>query len=128
MLGWINRLKAKIAARKAKKHHDKIISDYRSFATGFGDGLSYAYLGEPSVQAHNGKWLNLEECLDYLDQLEEAYAALGYRVLSIDDWIDHGGYNRSIDAVWLVKRAEDEKPVFTRDRIRAKREADESGS
>ncbi len=117
MLTWIKQLLANLRARKAKKMHDATINEYRSFATAFGDGLSYGYLGDPEVQSGR-KWLKIAECWDELDRLEVAYADLGYRILSVDDWIDHGGYGKDIERLWLVKRFPGERPVFTRDLMR----------
>ncbi len=101
-----------------KRHHDKIVQDYINFATSFGDGLSYSHIGSPVVKTPCGKWLHELECWDHLDALEVSYAELGYRIVSIDDWVSRGGYGQNIDHLLLVKREKDEKPIFTRDLMR----------
>jgi hypothetical protein len=122
MLSLIKRLLNRLAQKREKRRHDKIVNEYRSFATGFGDALSYGYLGEPNVLASSGKWLSEQECWDELDRLEVEYASLGYRVISIDEWISHGGYAKNIDHLWLVERVIDERPIYTRDLMRKERE------
>jgi len=122
MLGFIRRLLTHMKQKREKRRHDAIVNEYRSFATGFGDALSYSYLGEPNVQAQSGKWLSEQECWDELDRLEVEYATLGYRIIDIDDWISHGGYGKNIDKLWLVERAIDERPVYTKDLMRKDQE------
>lgn len=122
MLGLIRRLLDRLAQKRERRRHDKIVQDYRSFATCFGDGLSYSYLGSPSIKSSKGDWLDEQQCWDELDRLEVEYASLGYRIIHIDDWISHGGYGRSIDNLWLVERQIDERPVYTRDLMRKERE------
>lgn len=101
----IARRKAKISARK----QEAMLKEYREFATAFGDAYSYAYLGEPGVGN-----MNFKQCIEHLDKLEEAYSLLGYRIVPFDAWIDYGGYGKSIDPYWLVKREPGERPKFTR--------------
>jgi len=99
---------------RARRHHDKVIREYRSFAAPFGDGISYAYMGEPQMY-YKGKRCNLKACYHILDELEGQYAELGYRIVELDRWVELGGYGKSIDDVWLVKREEGERPRFTKD-------------
>lgn len=115
MLKWF---KNYLASRAQKKKHDKLVNKYRDFATSFGDGLSYSYLGSPEIETADRGWLNEQQCWDELDSLEVAYASFGYRIIAIDDWISHGGYGKDIDLLWLVKRLEGERPVFTRNLMR----------
>lgn len=109
MIGFIRNLIAQYRAKISARKQAKMLQEYREFATAFGDAMSYAYLGEPGVGHRNFK-----ECLDHLDQLEEAYSLLGYRIVDFDRWIDYGGYGKSIDDVWLVKREPGERPQFTK--------------
>lgn len=99
---------------KARKYHDQVTNDYRTFAATLGNGISYAYMGEPNI-IFNGKRHNLKESFEVLDELEEQYASLGYRIVDLDRWVDYGGYGASVDDVWLVKREDGERPKFTKD-------------
>lgn len=53
------------------------------------------------------------ELYHWLDELEVLYAELGYRIISLQDWIDYAGWGVSLDHLWKVKRAEGERPCFT---------------
>lgn len=104
------------AKKKQKKHHDKIVGRYKEFSTIFGDALSYNYLG--TIQfSFETKSFSEEEAFKELDLLEHAYAALGYRIIDISDWISYGGYGKDIDKLWLSKRDPGERPVFTKELI-----------
>ena len=54
------------------------------------------------------------ELYHMLDEVEESYAALGYRIISLDDWADYAGWGVSIDDLWLVEREKNERPKFTK--------------
>lgn len=110
MISWIRNL-------RKRRRHDKVVNDYRQFATALGDGLSYAYLGDPQIR-HGKKWYGVKDgsAFHKLDELEEAYASLGYRIIPLENWIDYGGWGVAIDDLWLVKREPDERPVFTKSR------------
>jgi hypothetical protein len=116
MIAWLRALYSHIRRRRLQKQHDAIVQQYREFGTAFGDSLSYAYLGNRQI-CHRSKVYTYQEALDILDQLESAYAALGYRIISLDDWTDHGGYDKDIDRMWLCKRQSGEKPLYTKDLI-----------
>jgi len=116
MIRWIKSLREALRAKKASKEHDAIVQRYREFGQDLGDSLSYAYLGNSQICSRN-KVMSYRESIDQLDELEIAYAALGYRIIPLDDWIDHGGYGKSLERLWLVKRQAGEKPVFTKDML-----------
>lgn len=99
---------------RARRHHDRVIQKYGDFAASFGDGISYAYIGDPCIP-YKGRMRCLKSCYHILDELEEAYALLGYRIVELDRWIERGGYGKSVDDVWLVMREEGERPRFTKD-------------
>ncbi len=67
-----------------------------------GDALSYCYIGIPVgfVVMHK-RW----------EKWEKEYARRGYRTISLDDFIEYGGYDESLKNI-LVKRNSDEQPVF----------------
>ncbi len=89
-----------------KKSDIKIIEKYRNIATEIGDILSYTYLGEP---------IGIERMVKRWAKAEKAYANLGYRTISLNGWVQHGGHGKSIDDIWMKKRDEDEEPVYHAD-------------
>jgi gamma-glutamylcyclotransferase (GGCT)/AIG2-like uncharacterized protein YtfP len=102
MISWIR-----------KRRHDKIVEEYRHVASSI--GYLASVLGSDRILIR-GKWFTIQdlELFHILDELEEAYAQLGYRIIPLDYWIDYAGWGVSIDDVWLQKRAQDERPVFTK--------------
>ena len=69
----------------------------------FGDAVSYLYMGE---------------CLDFRIRLlvwedwEEEYAKRGYRTMPLDDFVEFGGYGKSIDHLLGKEREDEEEPIF----------------
>jgi len=118
MFSWIKR-------QFAKRKHDKIVEEYRSVACNIGDAISYMHMGSVNITLR-GKSYNMRdpEIYHILDELEEAYASLGYRVVPLDNWIDYAGWGVNIDHLWLVKRDPGERPVFTK--LEPKRELPKS--
>lgn len=116
MIAWLKALCNHVRYRRHRKQHDAIVQEYREFGTALGDSLSYVYLGNNQICCKSRVY-TYQEALDVLDQLETAYTALGYRVIPLDDWIDHGGYDKNIDRIWLCKRQSGEKPLYTKDLI-----------
>ncbi len=116
MISWLLRLVNNKAREQHKiaVRHDKIIAGYRSVATSIGEGLDMSGLGDPWVLVR-GKRMSIRdpELYHILDELEEAYAGLGYRIIPLDNWIDIN-WGVSIEPLWLVKREEGERPQFTK--------------
>lgn len=112
MISWIYRLFSKKARKQY--HHDKIVAEYRRVASSIGDALSYAAYGDPKIKVDK-RWYRVHdrELYHVLNELEVAYAELGYSIIPLDRWIDHSGWNVSIDDVWLIKRCKGERPQFT---------------
>lgn len=83
---------------------DKDVADiYKKHAGIIGNVVSYSYMGEPAgmpVMVKN--WA----------EAEKKYAERGYRTISLDRWIDHGGYGFPLDDVWMIKREEGEAPIY----------------
>jgi len=107
MISWI---KKKLAQRR----HDKAVNAYYIAACAIGDAISYSHMGAVSTEV-GGKRYELKdpELFHALDELEQAYAELGYRVVPLDNWVDYAGWGVDIAPFWLVKREEGERPVFT---------------
>jgi len=111
MISWLRRLLGKTT----RKEHDQTVHNYRSFALAVGYALSDRGYDEYALRVR-GKQIIIHdpEVYHILDELEEAYSSLGYRIIPLQDWIDCGGWGVSIDTLWLVKREKDERPQFTK--------------
>ena len=113
MIGPIVRFFSKKAREQYK--HDKIVNEYRSVAANIGGALTETLLGEPWLDI-NGKSISLydPELYHILDELEEAYASLGYRIILMGDWADYNGWGVALGDLWLAKREEGERPEFSK--------------
>ena len=113
MISLIKRLLSKEA--REQHRHDKIVAEYRTVGCAIGDGISYAHMGSVEVDVR-GKYYGIgdPEVYHILDELEVAYAELGYRIVPLDTWVDYAGWGVKIDHLWLVKRDEDERPQYTK--------------
>lgn len=69
----------------------------------FGDVVSYIYLGQCQ---------GFEGFLNHWASLEQEYANRGYRTISLDKFIELGGYGNPIDEVVGKKREKGEEPIF----------------
>lgn len=69
----------------------------------FGDAVSYIYLGE---------CIGFEKLLTTWDIWEEEYARRGFRTISLDRFVDLGGYGRSVNDVLGIKREPTESPIY----------------
>lgn len=76
---------------------------YVNAGANFGYVVSFLALGEC-----NG----FESMLDRWSDWETEYAKKGYRTVSVDDFIQFGGYSISIDHLIGKKRKPNESPVF----------------
>lgn len=99
----------------SRRRHDRIVNEYRALATDIGGAISDMGLGDPWLRV-KGTMISVRdpELYHILDVLEEAYATLGYRIIPLQDWVDHGGWGVDIEHLWLVKREEGERPQFTK--------------
>jgi hypothetical protein len=122
MISWVTSRFSKRAREQYK--HDQITQAYHDLAADIGGGISEMGLGDPWLRV-KGKMMSIRdpELYHLLDELEVAYAELGYRIITIDDWVDFGGWGVSIDHLWLMKRDEGERPVYTK--LEPKRELPE---
>jgi hypothetical protein len=82
---------------------DEIVQAYVTAGIEFGDVVSMIYMGE---------CIGFDELFEKWEDAEKAYAGLGYRTLSIDDFISAGGYGTDIDPLLRVPRKEGETVVF----------------
>ena len=103
---------------RAQRRHDKIIYGYREFATNVGGCLADIHLGDATFRM-GLKSFGVRDSITFemLDFFEEEYASLGYRVVPIERWVDHGGWGVNLDDVWLVEREKDERPVYTKMKV-----------
>jgi hypothetical protein len=96
--------------------HDEITHEYFAFAAVLGSLISECYPTEPCL-AWEERPEMLAEAFVKLDEHEEKYASLGYRVVPLSAWIDFAGWDICIKKYWLQKRDKNEKPVFTKDNL-----------
>jgi hypothetical protein len=93
---WLN-------TRSRFSHREEVVSQYVRAGAQFGEALSYIAMGEcVGFHSMQRKWA----------QTEREYAKLGYRTLAVDDFIEHGGYGKSIDHLLRVERASAEPTVY----------------
>jgi len=111
MISWVKNL-----FKSKKKKHDEIVGWYRSTASVIGGVLAMPFNRENTVIGLEGRpfRINDPELYHLLHEYEVAYAELGYRIISLQDWIDHGGWKVSMKHLLLVKRDKNERPVFTK--------------
>ena len=107
MISWLRRL-------RNKYRHDKTVVRYYEIGTAIGKALSLA-IAHPWVTVRGKEFSVYDpELYHLLDELEEAYASLGYRIIQLHDWIDHGGWGIDIGDLWLVEREDGERPQYTK--------------
>jgi len=83
---------------------DKEIQErYVASGSQFGDAVSMLYMGE---------CIGFEKMLGIWWKFEQEYAQRGYRTLSIDKFVEIGGYGKNYDFMLGQKREKDEFPVF----------------
>lgn len=80
----------------------KVQKNYFIAGSRFGDVVSYLYMGESS---------NFETLFSRWSKWEHEYLQRGYRSISLDDFIDSGGYGKPIDHLLGIKRQENEDPI-----------------
>jgi len=76
---------------------------YIQAGASFGDAVSYLFMGECR---------GFEELFNYWADLEQKYADRGYRTISLDRFIELGGYGNPIGEVIGKKREKGEEPIF----------------
>jgi len=72
----------------------------------FGNAVSYIYFGEST---------NLGELGKKWGKWEKEYAERGFRTISLDRFIEFGGYDEPIDDLLNQKRESGEDPIFHSD-------------
>lgn len=97
-LGLGYKPKTKIAVQ----YDEEVVQKYVDTGAEFGDAVSMIYMGE---------CIGFEDLLKRWEDAERAYASLGYRTVSLDDFISYGGYGEEITAL-QVARDEGEEPVY----------------
>ena len=99
---------------RRKKRESKIRKAYKEFCTALGDALSYLHLADTAFQV-DGVLYGVRDPETYhkLRELEIAYAGLGYRIIPLSVWVDHGGWGVSLIGYWRIPREEGERPEFT---------------
>lgn len=85
------------------RRQKKIVDEYRNAGSDFGNAVSYLYLGE---------CIDFREKFERWEAAEQAYAGLGFRTLSIDDFVQIGGYSNTLDEKFRVSRELSERIVL----------------
>jgi len=76
---------------------------YVSAGRYYGDAVSYIYMGESG---------NMEQLLNIWAKWEKEYARRGFRTVSLDRFVEFGGYDRPINDIIGKRREEGEKPIL----------------
>jgi hypothetical protein len=97
-LGFGYKPQTKIAAR----HDDEIVQRYIDTGLEFGDAVSMIYMGE---------CIGFDKLLAKWEEAEQAYSDLGFRTLTLDAFVDSGGWGKELEGL-SVARDEGEEPVF----------------
>jgi len=95
MINWIRNL--------FRKSDSSLQEQYLRAGGHFGDAVSYIYMGE---------CIGFKELLDTWAKLELEYADRGFRTISLDEFIEYGGYGKNITGLLGIKREEDEEAVL----------------
>lgn len=75
----------------------------------FGNAVSYVYMG---------KCAGFEILLDTWAKWEKEYSERGYRTISLDYFIEFGGYGTDKNSMLRIKMDTNEKPVFHAERCK----------
>jgi hypothetical protein len=81
----------------------KVEKKYVSAGAQFGDAVSYLYMGE---------CVGFESMLNRWADWEQEYVDRGYRTVPLDNFVELGGYGKSIDHLLGHKLKENEEPIF----------------
>lgn len=81
----------------------EVISAYQFAGYEFGVAVSYIYMGE---------CVGFEDLLKRWEDAESAYVSLGYRAISVDDFVSFGAYGIEIESKMKVPRKVGEQPVL----------------
>ena len=86
-----------------KRLSDKEVQDnYVQAGVDFGDAVSYIYMGE---------CLGFEKMLFDWAKWELEYSMRGYKTISLDDFIEYGGYGKPLNGLG-IKRKPEEKVIL----------------
>ena len=95
---------AAIGKRLLAKMPEQLLKEnYLDAGELFGSDVSYLYMGE---------CVGFEDHLDRWAKYESEYANRGYKTISVDKFIDAGGYGKDISNLLGQKRKEGEKPIL----------------
>lgn len=83
--------------------NSSVESRYVRAGAAFGDAVSYLYLGECA---------GFDFLFDNWASWEEEYSHRGFRTVSLDRFVELGGYGRPINDVIRKKLEKNEKPIY----------------
>ena len=93
--------------KTAHLRREYVVEQYLRAGAQFADVLAKLYLGE---------CISIEKSRKRFAQCERRYAALGYRTVALDEFIEYA-YGHSIHHLLRIKRDQDEAPVYHADLI-----------
>lgn len=85
-----------------RKNDSQVEKAYLEAGRVFGDAVSYIYMGE---------CIGFSKLLDEWAKWEKEYAERGYRTISLDAFVQYGGYGKKIENLNEV-RDKGEDPIF----------------
>ena len=104
MANWLSRwYRRNFGKDKQTFRDDEVVEAYMAAGCEIGSAVSYIYMGE---------CIGFDKLLDQWEATEKAYSALGFRTLSIDDFVSAGGWGKDIAELVRVPRKEGEREVF----------------
>lgn len=78
----------------ATEFNSEVVQRYVDAGSIFGDAVSFIYMGQ---------CVGFEDRLKAWEEAEVAYAGLGYRTLSLDDFVDYGGYGKKLMGLKIAR-------------------------
>ena len=105
VLGYVKKLFGigyKPITKIATHFDDEAVQRYIDTGAAFGSAVSFIYMGQ---------CVGFDALLLDWEEAEQAYARLGFRTLSLDDFVDYGGYGKQLLGL-KVLRDEGEDPVY----------------
>lgn len=93
----------KLFGSASEQSDQDLLNNYVEAGAIFGSAVSQLYMGE---------CIGFDKLFRKWEKLEKEYINRGYRAISLDSFVEHGGYGEEIDHLYLVKRAPDEKPFY----------------
>jgi hypothetical protein len=83
----------------AKQYKASVVQRYIDAGLNFGDAVSYIYMGECD---------GFDKLLSIWEESEREYAALGYRTIPIDAFVQAGGWGKALEEIGTLREPSEE--------------------